>query len=283
MARILLSMWHSSRLVKDKRGGAVLANFTSEGTDPPPCTQYRSVLSGTRRYWAASVRPYMGTSITSAVLTGHLHPENKANVCRTPEYVRLLNQRPIRRFFRRNHHRRRDPVSRLNVQQPHTLRRAPRLTNELRFNPNDLPILRNQHHLGFLRHLRDAYDLAVALRGLDVDHAFAAAIRQTILIRRSALAVAILRNRKNERAFLRNQVGNFRSDVILRLLDNRLDLRLRRGCHAHNVILLAKIHATHAGGIASHGANIVLVKANRLPIMRSEENNLVAIGQRGRN
>ena len=60
----------------------------------------------------------------------------------------LLNQRPIpRRLIRRNHHRRSYPVSRLNVQQSHSLRRPTRFADELRLDADDLAILADQHHL----------------------------------------------------------------------------------------------------------------------------------------
>src|SRR5208282_297097 len=148
------------------------------------------------------------------------------------------------------------------------------------FDADDLAVLADQHHFGFLRYLRDAHDFAVARRGLDVDHAFAAAVGEAILVGGSALAVAVLGDRKNERAFLRNQVGDLGS--YFPFFRHRLNLGLERGRHADDVIFLGEVHAAHAGGVAAHGANVVLVEANRLPIMGGEENDLVAIGQRGR-
>ena len=56
---------------------------------------------------------------------------------------------------------------------------------------------------------------------------------------------------------------------------------LRRGGHADDVIFLAQVHAAHAGGVASHGADVVFVEANRLAIVRSEEDDLLAVGERG--
>src|ERR1700682_3523975 len=107
---------------------------------------------------------------------------------RPPLRELLLNQRPVPIcLFWGDPPRRRYAVSRLNVQQPYSLRRAPRLADELRFDADDLAVLADQHHLGLLRYLRDADDFAVALRRLDVDHALAAAIGEAILIGGSAL------------------------------------------------------------------------------------------------
>ena len=39
------------------------------------------------------------------------------------------------------------------------------------------------------------------------------------------------------------------------------------------------MHAAHAGGIASHGADVVLIKADGLAVMGSQENDLLAVGE----
>src|ERR1700674_3086867 len=193
----------------------------------------------------------------------------------------LPNQRPIPiRLFRRNHHRRRDPISRLDVYQPHTLRRPSRFADELRFHADDLAVLRDQHHLGFLTYLRNADDFSIAFRSLDVDHALAAAIGEAIFIGGGALPVSVLSYRKNKRAFFRDEVGDFGSDIAF--FRHRFRLGLDRGRHADDVIFLAEIHAAHAGSVASHRTHVVLVKANRLSIVRREEYDLVAVSQRGR-
>ena len=55
-----------------------------------------------------------------------------------------------------------------------------------------------------------------------------------------------------------------------------------RGRHADDVIALLEIHAAHASRPwRPHRANVIFVEADRLPIMRSEEDDLVAVGQRG--
>src|ERR1039458_5375831 len=190
-------------------------------------------------------------------------------------------QRPIPiRLFRRDPHRRRHPIPRLNVYQPYALRRPPRLADELRLDADNLAVLADQHHLRLLTHLRDADDFAVACRGLDVDHALIAAIGKAILVGGSALAVSVFGDGKNERALFRDQVRDFGSDIALFRYCFRL--RLERGGHADDVIFLGQVHAAHAGGVASHGADVVFVEANCLSVVRSEEDDLVAVGQRGR-
>ena len=49
-------------------------------------------------------------------------------------------------FFRRNDHRGRDPVARLQLQQAHTLSGAPRFADVLGLDANDLAVLADQHH-----------------------------------------------------------------------------------------------------------------------------------------
>src|ERR1700674_998680 len=219
-------------------------------------------------------------SVTAALIC-RLHTHFRIKQVPLYTIVALLNQRPIPiRLSRRNYHRSRDPVSRLNIQQPDTLRRPSRFADELRLDADDLSILRDQHHLGFLTHLRDADNFAVTFRGLDIDHAFAAAIGQTILVGRSALAVSVLRDGKNQRAFFRNKVGDFGSYIAF--FHRRFRLRLDRGRHADDVVFFAEIHAAHAGSVASHRTHVVLVEANRLSIVRREEYDLVAVSQRGR-
>ncbi len=72
----------------------------------------------------------------------HDGPANDGSTKDSSTNDRLLNQRPIpRSFIGWNHHRRRHPVARLNIQQPHSLRRPARFPDELRFNPNDLSVL----------------------------------------------------------------------------------------------------------------------------------------------
>ena len=58
----------------------------------------------------------------------------------------------------------------------------------------DHALLRDQHQLVVVVHVGDADDLAVAVRGLDVDDADAAARLQAVLLEPGALAVAVLRD-----------------------------------------------------------------------------------------
>ena len=63
----------------------------------------------------------------------------------------------------------------------------------LRRHAQDLALLRDQHQLVVVGHLRDADDLAVAIAGLDVDDADAAARLHAVLLELGALAVAAAR------------------------------------------------------------------------------------------
>src|SRR5260370_18141839 len=56
----------------------------------------------------------------------------------------------------------------------------------------------------------------------------------------------------------------------------------RRHGHADDVIALLQIHATHAVSRATHGANAVFVEADGHSLVRSQKDNLLAVGEAGR-
>src|SRR5882757_8150954 len=138
------------------------------------------------------------------------------------------------------------------MQQPHALRRAPGLANLLSFCPDDFAVLADDHHVRILADLRDADNLPVAFRRLHVDDALAAARLQPILLSRSALAITILGDGKNERALLRNDDGAFLFFLLLFLAH----LRRARLCgdgHADDIVALVEVHAADAVSLAAHG------------------------------
>ena len=63
----------------------------------------------------------------------------------------------------------------------------------LGLHAQDHALLGDEHQLVVVVHVRDADDLAVALAGLDVDDADAAARLQAVLVELGALAVAVAR------------------------------------------------------------------------------------------
>ncbi len=135
--------------------------------------------------------------------------------------------------------------------------------------------------------MRDAGHLAVPRRGLDVDHARAAAPLQSVFVRRSALAVTVFGDGKNQRTFDWNGCvggGGFRHARFgFGLFQFGFGfLRIfRRRRHADNIIAFVEIHAAHTVGRAAHRAHIGFVEADGLAIVGGEEDDLGAIGQRG--
>src|SRR4051794_27630150 len=100
----------------------------------------------------------------------------------------LLNQSAIRDLSLGNHDCRRHAVAGLDLQEADALCGTSRLTDELRFNADDLPVLADQHHFGLLRDLRNPDDFPVTLGGLDVDHARPPAALQTVFVGCRSLA-----------------------------------------------------------------------------------------------
>src|SRR5690606_15366805 len=113
----------------------------------------------------------------------------------------------------------------------------------------------DQHDLVVVTDQLRADDLAVALVGLDGDHALAAAALQRVFGDRGALAVAVLGSGQHA-AFLAHD-DEVSDDLALR-----------------------KANATHAGGIAAHGAHVLLVEADALAVRGLQEHVALAVGQR---
>src|SRR5581483_6052437 len=219
-------------------------------------------------------------------MTFHLCREHERRAAERAPVLLLKQRSAVRSLIRRNDHRRRYPVAALNIQQSHSLGGTPGLADGFRVHANDLAVLANQHHLGIFTHLGDANDFAIALRRFHVNDALGPAMAQTVFIRRSSLAVAILSDGKNQRSFDRDGFvggGRFRNTSfhfgLLGLSFGFLDV-LRRNRHAHDVILLFEVHATHSGSIAAHGADFVLVETHRHAFVRCQEDDLLAIGER---
>ena len=98
----------------------------------------------------------------------------------------------------------------------------------------------------------DADDLAVAIGGLDVDDADAAARLQAVFLEPGPLAVAVLRDGE-QRAALAHHV------------------------HRHDLVVVAQADAADAVRAAAHRPDVGLVEANRHAVARAEEDLLLAV------
>src|SRR5579864_5532591 len=110
-------------------------------------------------------------------------------------YVHLLNQgasvAAVWFGIRRDHNRCRYAVAGLHVQQADALGVAAGFADGGRVHADDFAVVADQHDFGGFVDLRDGDDFAYALGGLDVDHTFAAAIRQAVFVGGSPFAVAV--------------------------------------------------------------------------------------------
>ena len=193
-----------------------------------------------------------------------------------------MNQRtPIRwLFFWRDHYRGGHSVSGFDVQQADALGGSSRLADEFGFDADDFAVLADQHDLGVFGDLRNAHDFAVALGGLYVDHAFAAAVGQAVFVGGGALAVSVFGDGEDERTFLA-YIFDFERRIggIFRGSGRQHRVGLDRCSHAYDVVFLREVHAAHSGGVAAHGADVGLFEADGLAVVRSQENDLHAVGQ----
>src|SRR5690348_1235675 len=88
-----------------------------------------------------------------------------------------------------------DAVAFIEPQQANALRRAARLANLARVDADHFALVRDDHYVGFFAHLDGGDDRTIALGGLQVDHALAAARRDAVLGERCALTVTLFRDR----------------------------------------------------------------------------------------
>ena len=85
-----------------------------------------------------------------------------------------------------------------------------------------------------------------------LDHALAATRGQAIVLKRRALAVAILGDREQQTIFVHH-------------------------LHAHQVVALRQIHRANAARRPAHRANLALCEANRNALARPQEHVVVAV------
>src|SRR6185312_7511580 len=141
--------------------------------------------------------------------------------------------------------------------QADSLSRAARLADFARIDADHFAVAGDDHQLGIFLHREDA-DHFAGLRGrLHIDDALYAAVGETVILHLRPLAVAVLGDGEDETAF----DDHFRAD---------------------DEILLGKIHATHAARGAAHRADVVFGEADRLAVMRAEEDEILARSAAGR-
>src|SRR6267142_2270938 len=120
-----------------------------------------------------------------------------------------------------------------DVDQAHALRGTADGPDVLRRHAQDLSLLRDQHQLGIVGHVRHADHLAVPLGRLDVDDADAAARLQAVFVDLGPLAVSLLGDREDRAAG-------------------------RQDFHGHDRVAFAQRDALHAVGAASHRAHVAM-------------------------
>src|SRR5690606_21841666 len=143
-----------------------------------------------------------------------------------------------------------DPLAVVDVEQLDALRVAPDDADVAHAQPDHASAVGDQHHLVVREDLRDADHGAGLLGDLHGDDAAAAATLQTVLVELAALALTALGHREDLRAR--------RQDV------DRDDL-----------VVVRQRDAAHAGGVAAHGAHVALGEADRLTVLRRQQDLLV--------
>ena len=160
-------------------------------------------------------------------------------------------------FFGRNHHRCGHFVTFFEVEQLDALRRAAGRADRSRVDADDLAVLADDDQLGSLIDQLDADHFAVARRGLDVDHAFAAARLESVLLDVGAFAEAGFGDAEDA------------GDVAIGFCRDR---------EADDVVIFADVDAAHAVRGTAHGADVFFSEADGHAVVRGEEDDLVAVG-----
>src|SRR5271170_1723416 len=213
----------------------------------------------------------------------------------------LLQQRApvaaIWLFFWRQHYGRGYAVAGFQVQEADALRVAAGLADGFRIHPDDFAVLADEHDLGSFVHQRDGDYFADAIRGLDIDDAFAGAVGEAVFVGGCALAVSVLGYGEDERTFLGEVDCLAARDIgfdrwrcldsrggcphMVRDCSHRALARLWRDRHSYYVVALFQVDAINAVGGAAHGADVIFVEADSHAFMRGDEDDLVAVGNAG--
>src|SRR6267378_663222 len=147
---------------------------------------------------------------------------------------------------------------------------------------DDFAVVRDDHHVGLFGDLQRGDHVTVAVRGLHVDHAFAATRRDSVFGERRALPVAFLGHGQHQRHQRVFDLLVFKFFEILRgdfvFLGDDLEVRLDR-VHADDVVVFVQVHAVHAAGVAAHRTHFRFAEQNRLPFVAGQENHLLAVSE----
>src|SRR5437868_12309816 len=166
--------------------------------------------------------------------------------------ARLLGRLGLAVLVRLDNRRERGhPLVAAEPHDDHALRRAPEPLDLVHRHPDDRSTGGDEHHLVAVAHDPCACERALRLGELDRLHAHAAAALDRIVGDARALAVSVLGDDE--------EIG-----VVLRDVDG------------DDLVPRAQPHAGHAGRVAAHRADFLLVEANRLAELRDHEDVVVA-------
>src|SRR5580700_1527868 len=175
-----------------------------------------------------------------------------------------------------------DAVTFFEAQEADALRRAAGFADFAGVDADYFALAGDDHHVGIFPNLQSCDDGAVAIGGLQVDDAFAAARGDAIFGERRALAVAFFGNREHERRERFADLIAFELVEILRVLliflADDFEIGLDR-VHADDVIIFREIHPVDASRAAAHRANFRLAEEDGLAVVAGEENHLLAVGE----
>src|SRR3984957_10392521 len=151
---------------------------------------------------------------------------------------------------------------------------------------DDFAMFGDDHDVGLLGDLKSGDDGAVAVGGLHVDDALAAARGDAVFGESCALAIAFFGDGEHQRGervldvlvleFLKVLRG------LLAFLGDDFEVGLD-GVHAYDVVVFREIHAVHAACVATHRADFRFAEEDGLAFVAGEEDHLLAIGELGAN
>src|SRR5262245_15100551 len=146
------------------------------------------------------------------------------------------------------------PVALVEIDQPHALRRPTDQRYAVRLGPQNHALLGDEHQLLVLEDTGDADDPTVALTGLDVDDADAAAALHPVLVDLGPLPVAVFGDGENRPAGSQH-------------------------LHADHLVVVAEGDALHAVGRAAHGADVVFGEPDGHTIPGPNDDFALAVGE----
>src|SRR5580704_9783791 len=170
----------------------------------------------------------------------------------------------------------------VEAEQADALRGTAGFADFVGVDADDLAVFGDDHYVRLFGDLKRGDDGAVAVGGLHVDDALAAARGDAVFGEGGALAIALFGDGEHERRERVLDVLVFEFFKVLRgflaFLGDDLEVGLD-GVHADDVVLLVEVHAVHAAGVAAHRANFGLAEKDGLAFVAGEEDHLLAVGK----